>query len=287
MAGSTEQAKADWSDLLEAIEFTSQQFGVWSARGLVSPSALKSILEQYVVWRQRVADQRNQGKPFLGHGALWPLGRETGPARELALWLFVEHEVNRLGKQGVLSLSQMHGLLASVSGRIAALKRQIEPQKLEIYRIVSGLLLLAASQVGDMREQEQESEMVSLGLMLGSILLGIPPALAPLIDRSRGAFLLLNEMGFLGTAVLLLAIGLLFKIRATTITGAALCTLYFLALLFYVPWDRLNTLAIMIAVVGAVLFGVGLLLSVFREKLLALPQQVKNRKGVFRVLDWR
>ncbi len=160
-------------------------------------------------------------------------------------------------------------------------------QKLEIYSMLCGLFLLVAAHVGWMREREEESDMVSLGLLLGSILLGAPPAIAALVDRSRHEFLLLNELGFLATAVLLLAIGLLFQIRATTVTGATLVSLYFVTLLFYVPWDRLDAVATIIAVVGAILFGAGLLLSVFRDKLLALPQQVKDRKGVFRVLDWR
>jgi hypothetical protein len=38
---------------------------------------------------------------------------------------------------------------------------------------------------------------------------------------------------------------------------------------------------------GGVIFGAGLLLSVYRDRLLALPEQVKRRQGVFRVLNWR
>lgn len=160
-------------------------------------------------------------------------------------------------------------------------------QKLEIYSMLCGLVLLVTAHVGWMREQEEESDMVSLGLLLGSVLLGMPPAVATLIDRSRGDFLLLNELGFLATAILLLVSGLLFQLRATTVTGATLVCMYFLALLFYVPWDRLDALAVIIAVSGAILFSTGLGLSVFRERLLALPQQIKERKGIFRVLDWR
>lgn len=160
-------------------------------------------------------------------------------------------------------------------------------QKLAVYSMVCGLALLGAAHVGWMREQEEESDMGLFGLLLASILLGAPSAVAVLIDCSRGEFLLLNELAFLGTAVLLLAIGWLFQIRATTIMGTVLFSRYLLALLFYVPWDRLDTHATIIAVVGAVLFGAGLLLSVFRDKLLVLPQQVKDHKGVFCVLDWR
>lgn len=170
---------------------------------------------------------------------------------------------------------------------LTALSTLTHWQKLEIFSMACGLLLLVAAHVGWMREGEEESDVVSLGLLLGSIMLGLPPAVAALIDRSRGEFLILNEVGFLATAVLLLATGLLFRLKATTITGSALLTVYVLALVFYLPWDRLDTLAIIITVGGGLLFGTGLVLSVFRDRLLELPQQIKERKGVFRVLDWR
>jgi hypothetical protein len=38
---------------------------------------------------------------------------------------------------------------------------------------------------------------------------------------------------------------------------------------------------------GAVIFGAGVLLSIYRDRLLALPEQVRRREGVFRVLSWR
>ena len=37
---------------------------------------------------------------------------------------------------------------------------------------------------------------------------------------------------------------------------------------------------------GAV-FAVGLVLSFYRDRLLALPDRIKRREGVFRVLSWR
>ncbi len=38
---------------------------------------------------------------------------------------------------------------------------------------------------------------------------------------------------------------------------------------------------------GAVIFLTGLLLSIYRDRLLALPEKVKRREGIFRVLGWR
>jgi hypothetical protein len=38
---------------------------------------------------------------------------------------------------------------------------------------------------------------------------------------------------------------------------------------------------------GGSIFLIGLLLSVYRDRLLALPQKIKQRQGIFQVLSWR
>ena len=108
-----------------------------------------------------------------------------------------------------------------------------------------------------------------------------------LIDRSHDHFIVLNEFGFLAAGILLLTTGFLFQLKTTTLSGAVLTVLYFFTLLIYVPWSRLNAVAIFITVGGATLFGIGLLLSVDRDRLLTLPNRVKRREGIFRVLAWR
>ena len=35
------------------------------------------------------------------------------------------------------------------------------------------------------------------------------------------------------------------------------------------------------------LFPIGLLLSVYRDRLLALPEKIERREGIFRLLNWR
>jgi hypothetical protein len=160
-------------------------------------------------------------------------------------------------------------------------------QKLEIFSVAIGLLLLAAGHVGWYREQEREDDMVSLGLLLGSLLVGLPLAIATLIDRSHDHWIALNEFGFLAAAVLLVTSGYLLQLKSTTLVGAALTALYFVTLLIYVPWSRLNAVAIFITVGGGTLFGTGLLLSLYRDRLLMLPERIKRREGMFRVLTWR
>jgi hypothetical protein len=160
-------------------------------------------------------------------------------------------------------------------------------QKLEVFCVVTGLLLLVVGHVGWYREQERHNDLVTLSLLLGSLLAGIPLMVATLIDRSQDHFLVLNELGFLAVSVLLLATGFLFQLRSTALTGAALTAIYFLTLLIFVPWSRLNTVAVAIVVGGGLLFGTGLVLSMYRDRLLVLPEKIKRRQGIFRVLGWR
>jgi hypothetical protein len=160
-------------------------------------------------------------------------------------------------------------------------------QKLESFSVSVGFLMLVAGHIGWYREQERPRDLVSLSLFLGSLLVGMPLAVATLIDRSRDHFIVLNELGFLVAAMLLVTTGFLFRLKSTTLTGTVLTVLYFSTLLIFVPWSRLNYLAAFITVGGGTLFVLGLLLSVYRDRLLALPGRIKQRQGVFSVLGWR
>jgi hypothetical protein len=116
---------------------------------------------------------------------------------------------------------------------------------------------------------------------------GCPLAVATWVDRSHGRVLLLKEFGFLISAVLLLGTGLVFRLKATTIAGGIATATYFVTLLIFVPWGQLNTVAVVITVGGGLIFSFGLGLAIFRDSLLALPQRILQRQGVFHVLGWR
>lgn len=160
-------------------------------------------------------------------------------------------------------------------------------RKLELVSVLAGLILLGVGHYGWYREEERESDLVTVSLILGSLLVGMPLALATIIDRSRDTFVWQDELGFLTAGIVLLTTGYLCRLKATTLTGAGLTMLYFLALLIYIPWKQLNTIALFITIGGGTLFVLGLLLSVYRDRLLALPEQMKRRQGLFRVLSWR
>jgi hypothetical protein len=163
-------------------------------------------------------------------------------------------------------------------------------EKLEIFSVIVGLALLAVGHVGWHREQNQQNDLVSFSLLFGSLLVGLPLTIAVLFHRfqPRPEFSTLNELGMLAAGMVLLTTGFVFQLRSTTITGACLLMVYLLSLVLFINiLENVQTAAIWLVIGGAVIFGTGVLLSIYRDRLLTLPEKVRRREGVFRVLTWR
>ncbi len=161
-------------------------------------------------------------------------------------------------------------------------------QELEIFAVAVGIGLLAIGHVGWYREHEKHDETVSFNLGCGSLLVAVPLAVAVLYHRGVPEFSAANELGMLAAGVLLLATGFMFQIRSTTLGGVTLLAIYLLTLVLYINMlENVQTAAIWMTIGGAVIFGAGILLSIYRDRLLTLPEQVKRREGIFRVLGWR
>jgi hypothetical protein len=164
-------------------------------------------------------------------------------------------------------------------------------QRLEIVCVVIGLLLLLAGHMGWYREQEGHSDLVSSSLIFGSLLVALPLAVAVVSCRYQkefDTFHTVNEIAMLALGLLLLATGFTFQIKSTTLAGAFMTVTYLVTLLLYIRIpERLQTTAVYIMVGGGLLFGPGLLLAIYRDRLLQLPERIKRREGVFRVLTWR
>lgn len=161
-------------------------------------------------------------------------------------------------------------------------------QKLEITSVVVGLGLLVVGHVGWYREKDRQSDLVTLSLLFGSLLASLPLAIGLLWYRTRPHFSTPDELGLLAIGLLLLVSGFAFHIKFTTITGGSMLGLYVVTLVLYVNMiERVQTAAIWMAIGGGTIFGIGLFLSLYRDRLLALPDRIKRREGVFRVLGWR
>lgn len=172
---------------------------------------------------------------------------------------------------------------------VEALTQLTAWQKVELFSVFAGLVLLIVGHVGWRREREQETDLVSFALGLGSLLVGAPLIIATIHHRFDLHFSWPDELGLLIFGLALLATGFAFELKATTLTGAAMSTIYVLTLPLYARGllEQVQTAAILIAVVGGLIFGIGIVLAVWRDRLLTLPIRVRNREGIYRVLNWR
>jgi hypothetical protein len=164
-------------------------------------------------------------------------------------------------------------------------------QRLEIVCVVIGLLLLGAGHVGWYREQEGHNDLVTVSLFLGSLLVALPLAVTVIacrVQHSDDTFHKVNEAAMLAAGLLLLAAGYACRIQSTTVAGVALTVTFLVTAVLYVRLpEQMQTTGVYCMIGGGLLFLPGILLSLYRDRLLQLPDRIKRREGVFRVLTWR
>lgn len=162
-------------------------------------------------------------------------------------------------------------------------------QKLEIFCVVVGAVLIAAGHVGRFREAERKpDDSVSIGLWLGSLLTAAPPFVAMLVHRFvEGQPSLHDELGLLTATILMLVTGCSWQIKSTTLVGGLHLGTYLLILVASVAYRPEVAVGVYLLVGGGLIFACGAALSVYRDRLLALPEQFARREGLFRVVDWR
>ena len=168
-------------------------------------------------------------------------------------------------------------------------------EKAEAFSVAAGVALLVVGHIGWYRERAQklQDDWVGFALSLGSLLAALPLALAVLIQRSHltedwTTLRIVNELGMLIIGSLLLSTGTLFKLKATTITGALTMFIYCVSVAFFIHLPaKLQTVAIYMMIGGGSFFGAAVFLSIYRDTLIAMPGRIKRHEGIFRVLNWR
>lgn len=162
-------------------------------------------------------------------------------------------------------------------------------QKLEIFCVAIGFAMLVASHIGLFRETNgEQNENVGLGLGLGSVLVTIPLMVAVLYHRwVSGEPSVYDEMALLTLAIPMFVTGLSWKIKSTTLWSGAALIVYLIVLIAMLAYHPQVAIGVYMAVGGAIVFAIGILLSIYRDKLVEIPDQVANRTGVFRILNWR
>ncbi len=197
------------------------------------------------------------------------------------------HEVSRWYVS--LAVAQACSVLLLIAFGLA-----LEPwQKLELLCATLGIVILIASHVGWVQERENKEDWVTLGLIIGSLLWAVPMAIGLLGQRfdyytETSHWRIVHEVGALVAGLSLLGTGILFRLRSTTIVGTTAMLLYIGTLVVYVRLpDQLQGVAVYMMIGGGVFFVVSVLLSIFRDYLLAMPERFRHRRGLFRVLTWR
>jgi len=176
---------------------------------------------------------------------------------------------------------------------VNALSTLTLPQRFELLSTFAGLGMLTYGYLARSREDERPLPSVSFNLAFGSLLATGPIILGLLGTRLFGTsagwgWLMFHEVGTLLIGMVLLGTGVVCRVRSTTLAGATTLGMYVVSLitLIQVP-DQLQSTAVYMMVGGGLFFGTALLMSIYRDRLLNVPDQIKEGEGVFRVLKWR
>ena len=123
---------------------------------------------------------------------------------------------------------------------------------------------------------------------MGSFLATIPLIIAVFHHwGTSGGYAFYDEISLITVCLLLLMTGVMWQVKASTFLGGSTLSIYLLVLIVSLVYRPQVAIGIYLAAGGGILFLVGLLLSLYRERLSKLPEQIKNREGVFRMIGWR
>ena len=161
------------------------------------------------------------------------------------------------------------------------------PRKLELFSVSAGMVLLVTGYCLWYRTQDGKSEGAGVCLLIGALLAGVPPAIFAVINRFGYDVSFVDELALVTIAVLMFLTGMMSRVRATTLIGGGLLACHLITLVVFAGMKAQLAVGAYVAVGGGALFAVGLLLSVSRDRLLTMPNRIKDRQGLFRVLAWK
>ena len=166
-------------------------------------------------------------------------------------------------------------------------------QQVEIASLTVGITLTIAGYIGWSRENGERSKIVTGNLLLGSLLITVPLMIALvnerfIVERSVDAWRYFHEIGALVAALLLLGSGIAAQVRSTTLSGAILMSVFVFSNILLIEFpDQLQQTSVLMMIGGGAFFGTAVLLSIYRERLMKIPEKVKQGKGIFKILKWR
>jgi hypothetical protein len=162
-------------------------------------------------------------------------------------------------------------------------------QKLELVLEFLGLVWLMGGCLGRLKETVGHKNVgVSFALWTGSIAATAPVFVCMLMHRwSAKGPSLGDELSLITITSLMVAVGCILQIRATTSIGGLALGVYLAVLFGHLAYQPQIAVGVYLVAGGAVIFMTGVMLSVYRDRLLALPSKIANREGIFQMIDWR
>jgi hypothetical protein len=160
-------------------------------------------------------------------------------------------------------------------------------RKTEFIACFFGLAVVAAGYAERFLNGD-ERETVGGFMWFGALLAAVPVLAAAMYFRfDQGYPSLPEEFATLTVGIVLSASGLGWRFKAPTIVGLGTLAVYLAVLIGQLAYHPQVAVGVYLAVGGGVLFAAAALLAAYRESILALPDAIERRQGIFKVLDWR
>ena len=259
------------------------------------------LAETRVAQWELVADYGRVFVMFANTAAmLWALNMLLTSASSLALTVAIGIQLAAAMLANLLSKTEgwKHGFISSaivLSVTECLVVNEAIPftigTKAEFCAVLVGVMLLVIGHLSWAKESDSRSDSTTAALWFGSLLTAGPLLAALFCYRyfiDSGAEQFGHEIAVLATLLTLLSAGILCRIRSTTITGAAGMVIYVASLLTMIPLpEKLQSISVVMMVGGAIFFTTAILLSVYRDRIIAIPQRYRAGDGLFQVLKWR
>lgn len=185
------------------------------------------------------------------------------------------------------------GTVLAIGLNLTSLLNVAPIHRIELVAIIVGIASVALGHIAWAKEGEDEDETATLALWGGSALIAIPLSLGLLYGRFFAAgpetgWMLFHEIGVVVAGLAMLALGFGCRIRATTFGGAVLGATFFVSILALIRVPSvLQNASVVMMVAGGALFTVAILLSLYRDRVVTIPEKMRDGEGVFQVLRWR
>lgn len=185
-------------------------------------------------------------------------------------------------------------VLATMLGGLAVITFAMHSQisierKVELATALTGAVILAAGLVRRVQEDDGHAYGETPLLLWGGSLLVALPLLAFGLASLFGisATVPLDKPLLLVGLMVMLVGGAVVQTRGPVIVGGTALTIYLVAMLGNLLWVANLSAGIYLTVGGGAIFSLALALSFAQDWLIALPTRVHERRGIFKILNWR